>query len=362
MDNLVDHIYYNITIKASDNNGSIAKYDNTSQQPILSNPSDFYLAISRFYVPLSKVPVQTMDITPGQTQTNPNLTVYGITLEYNGNISEQKLIYQPEDLTIPVPNPPSNNPPSYEAINSKYYFVYDYQTLINMTNTAFNAAFTAIAAPLGSEAPYISFDPSSQYFSVICQRAYYDETLLNPIKIYFNDELSALYQGLYLKHVGLTQGRTFNVIVKDMHTNYYQPPDKPVVSPPNYYKIEQYYSSINNWNNLKGIMFQTTMPIQSEIAGIVTNTRNTVQLPILTDFNVLFQSGETALHSALQYNASQYRFINLNSSAALYNVNLTAWWVTKNSILYPLELDQNEVLTMKLVFIRKKSAHLYKQS
>lgn len=363
MSKVVDHIYYNVSISSDDNNDSLAYYRAINQSSILNKASDYYLAVSRLYVPLSTVPLMIGEIMPGQTQNDPNKTIYSVTLQYGLNTQQVYLTFTPEDLTLPTPLAPSFNPPNYTQVESEYYFLYNYQTMIEMVNTAFLTAFTAlVGTPVGAEEPYLQFDNATQLFSIVCQIANYDMSLPLPIIIYINYQLAELLTGIDFKYTNLSNGRDYMLNVVNLHNNYYQPPDKPIVSPPNYYIFSQYYSTLNQWSNLKGIMVTSNLlPINTEIASRVKSTGNSVSLPILTDFHVIFSSSDTALRSALQYNATLYRLINLKNDSPLVDLDITIYWVSKNNSLYQLKIPFNETVNIKLVFIKKDCIKKYSE-
>lgn len=224
-----DHIYYNVTIRHSDaadptnpNIPVIASFEEERVQPIIDNPNDYYLTITRFTVPGGEIPIFLFPIQPFPN-TNPNLSNLSVTLEYNGDIQQQFLIYDPRNNVInPPPAPTANNP---EWARTEYYYVFTYDHMIQMINDALKTAFGNLAAPpLASVAPYFCYDSKTQLISLYCQRAYYDENLASPIQIYVNTPLLNYLEAIDNDFFGYNNadGRDFRFTILDNPCNYYQ--------------------------------------------------------------------------------------------------------------------------------------------
>lgn len=342
----IDHIYYNIIIDSTDNTDAVAKYRAMNQAPILKKASDYYLTICRFYIPSSLIPLQIVPILPNQS--NPNKTVYSLTLEYNGNISQQYLTYISEDTTL-------------TPTDTGYYYMYNYTTFIKMVNTSLTLAFNAITPPLGSEAPFLQFDYSDNLFGFVVQRQYYDNTLPNPIKLYINDDLEAVITSLDTTYVNQTQGRIYSVNIYNQGNNFYNPNSKTPTSPPSYYLMNQFQTNLSAFQNLRSIFISSnTIPVNREYTKESSDSTYSLSVPILTDFNlVINDSGLSNLRTPIEYFANLYRLINLVSDAALYLIDIEVKFSTKNGKVYPLKIPFNETLSLKLLFLRKESAHLY---
>ena len=63
-----------------------------------------------------------------------SLTINNITTYFTGSVD---VVYEPEDLTAPIPA----SPMSGQDLSSNYYYVYNYQHFINLVNKALRSAF-----------------------------------------------------------------------------------------------------------------------------------------------------------------------------------------------------------------------------
>lgn len=98
--------YFNATIGQSTNNNiynpqkepTIAYFSDNRSIPILENPSEYYGSIIRFSIPLDSVPIKIIPIRPYYQNppvvenTDPNKTIYSVTIGYNFNYSDQTYI------------------------------------------------------------------------------------------------------------------------------------------------------------------------------------------------------------------------------------------------------------------------------
>lgn len=343
----IDHIYYNINISSHDNKDATASYKSINQSQILTKASDYYLTVCRFYIPSSLIPLQIVPIIPNQP--NPDKTIYSLTLEYNGNISQQNLIFIPEDSTITYLNP-------------EYYYMYNYATFIKMVNNALTLAFSLISPPVGSEAPFLQYDYQTSLFGWVAQRQFYDNTLPSPIKIYIDDNLEAIITSFDTTYVEASLGRTYLINIYNQGNNFYTPNSKVPTSPAAYYLMNQFQPNLSAFQNLRSIFITSnTLPINKEYTKQLSNSTYSISVPILTDFNlVIDDSGNANLRTPIQYFANLYRLINLVSDAALYTVDISLLFSLKDGTTYPVKIPFNETMTIKLLFLRKDSAALYK--
>jgi hypothetical protein len=365
-----DHIYYDVIINHDSSRGnspSRATFEETRTQSIIDNPNDFWLTIIRFTVPGYEIPIMIFPIASGQLQSNPDLSNLTVTLQYGSTSNTTALIYQPRILSVPVPYPPSINPPSYTQQISPYYYIYEYQHFIDIANTALNNSFTtlqtAVAPALNSaEAPYFIYDPSTQLISFISQTAFYDISLANPIKVFLNGDLFNFFQGIPV----ISRAQEYQIVVSDQKNNLYNPPG---TSPAtySYYEIKQNFSALNNWNSFTNLVFLTnSIPVLPEfIPSSGTNLQvnstngNSNFRPILTDFSPsLAQSGD--FRSTLQfYQAGPYRLINLLSDTPLRKFDVSVFWQDNFNNLYPVMIPPGRSVNIKFLFIKK---NVYKTS
>lgn len=355
----IDNIYYNITINHEDNPKGLARFEENRTESILPKCSDYYVTVQRFYVPMSLIPIMIADIQ--ENQANPNLMTYSVGLQYIGVYARQYLTFVPDSLNVSVPPPPSANPNGKQS-KSEYYFIHSIQSLLNMFNTAFINTLPLVGAPVGSEPPYVIYDQTTNLFSIICQTAFYDNSLPNPISIYFNNAASPLFLGMpmYTLPNSGANGKDYQVIVQNTYDNFYNPPYLAPTIPPAYYKITQNYNSLSNWNSMLSIVFTSnTIPIRGEQIPASRGSGDANFRNIITDFQPLFTQNGLLRDAAQYFPQGPYRLIDLTSTTELRKFDLQVYWQDKNGFLYNVYVAPNETLNVKLLFIKKD---LYKTS
>jgi hypothetical protein len=360
-----DNIYVNIEIKnLKDNNisGYPATFFQNRTKSIIDKANEYYCSVIRFTIPNFFVPLHIMPIQ--SNQANANLSDYSITLEYDGDVQQEYLIYVSSGV-IPSPTPPSLNPNGKQSV-SPYYFIFEYQSVVNMINTAFLNAFTNLATkPLGSEQPIMTYDSLTNKFQILAQSDYYDHTLANPIKVYFNEQLQTIINGFpsYFANIGASSLNTFSptgrdeqLLITNNYNNYVSSASSnlPFSGDP-YYILYEEYSSIFSWNPFKRIALTTnSIPVESEY---VQGPSDNQTLKILTDFSPI---SDNEIRTTWQYFPSgQYRLIDMISEQEVKKLDLQIIWIDQYDNYYQLEIPWNQQCTIKLAFLRKD---LYKNS
>jgi len=365
MQNFVDELYYDIILTNNINNYNKpinAYYNETRSIPLIYDTTDYHMSIIRFTLDTNTLPVFIPIIQTGSTQTNINLTIYSITLQYNdissqSFYSQQYVIYQPQDLTSVIPSAPSSNSPTYSQVNTTgYYFVYNYTYFINLINTAFNQSMASVASQCDqlnielptTNAPYISFDSQTQLCTLNIPSEYYDSPNGN-FKIYFNQALYGLFSSFpaYVNSLTDTNGKNFEIQYGWNGSNTTT--------------ITQEYSTISTWNPIMSIAFTSNLlPIISNALGTPTiynenikisgNNSNANTLSIISDMiadNFFFKPN-------LIYNPSaQYRYISLVPNQRINDIDISVYWLDRYQNAYPVLLGCNSSFTMKILFCKK---------
>ncbi len=370
-----DRVYYNVAIPHDDSQGigpSPAIFQTDFTQALLRNPTEWYVTIIRFTVPSQIIPIFIPEIVPFPN-TNPNLTVYTVTLSYNGVDSTQNIIFQ---TTLPIfptpPGPSADHPLQYDT---PYYYIYSYQEWIDDINRAIATAFAALPGkPVGALAPYFIFDSTTLLISLVAQRAFYDEALggLGPIRLYINIQLLPFLdaiEGLLLSY-DVNDPKNFQFLIKDNKNNWYNPPyvcgptGSCCICPPDYYIMTQEYDVLTDWNTLLNVQFVSTLlgttleyvPIASNNNTLGTANQQTLNgVGVLTDFEPILELGPEARTQIQYFQNGPYRLINLNSTEPLHKFDLKVYWVDKFGKQRLLYLTHHAVLTVKFLFIRKSS-------
>ncbi len=347
-----DNVYVNIQVNNTDPNAFItasATVDRT--EPIIDDPDKYYLSVVRFTIPGLNTPILIFPIQ--NNQPNINLSTYSITLDHAVSVSQQFLIYTQRNVFIP----PTTAIPVQKI--SSYYFIFNYQHVADMINTAFEAAFAVITKPptIGLDPPRpprIIFNSVTQLFSIIAQDDYYNiDTAVSLIRIYINGPLFTLLPGLADQNTLLSSpgfGRNLQILVKDYFNNRIQDSEGSGPSfPPPYLEIRQQFKSLANWYSVKNIVFKSgLLPLQPEY----TQSSNNFQ-PIFTDFEPLAQSGSD-VRSRLQYfPQGPYRLVSLVGHNPIQTFDIRVSWTDIYGNEFPISIPYLQAMTIKLLFVHR---------
>tara|TARA_R110002126_G_scaffold45043_3_gene127925 strand:- start:259 stop:1218 length:960 start_codon:yes stop_codon:yes gene_type:complete len=313
-----DNVYYNIRINSETSQGR-AFYDENRVAPILNNPSEYELAIERFRIPATDIPIF---IWKGDDY-------FKVTMSYNGIDVTEPLVFIPN---ISVPD-------TYGDA------IWNYQELIDILNVALSNAYTAIniASPGSSptEAPFLTYDADTQLLTFNAEQLY-DTNGVPTIDIYFNSPLYLLVPSFQTFSNSQIPLKEYQIIVKNNLNNI------TTIGGKAYYSTKQEYNTLSLWNDLVSIAFETdSVPVSAEKQG---DQKNVVKR-IMTDFEPLEDINN---RQAFQfYPQGPLRFYDMNSIYPLSRIDLKVYWVDKNDKSYPIFINENEVLTVKILFRKK---------
>jgi hypothetical protein len=362
------HIYYNVRIQNNDTEGrdKIAEYREQKTIPILTNPSDYYMSCIRFTVPTSRIPLLIVPIKP-----YPNLdatkTIYSLTLSYNGVDVTQNVTWVPNETYHDLYSQPIQ-PKLSLSVNNKYtnpkdsyYYCRSYTHFMNLVNATFATAFYQLSQqtilPAGSQPPFYVFDSTTQLFYLHAQKDFYDVASANPIKIFYNNDLYALFGNVNSVLYQYPNNEKHRQILISADVNDIN------VDADGYIAFAQEYPSLVSWIGFTSIVVTTgTIPIIAE--SIPTTTpifSNTNQLNdgkpsylnIIADYEVQFEAGHQDFQSVIQYSpTNEYKMIDLTSTQPLTSFDLQVFWsdVYTGSNLHPVYIAANETCSFKFLF------------
>lgn len=344
-----DNIYVNVVfdhtppydnLPTSSEESTQAEYRVTKTIPILDKASDYYCSVIRFDLPLNIVPLYIFPIIPNQA--NPNLSPMIIGVRTGGVNFSQNLIY--------VANNPYTAPSQVGAITqviTPYYFVYQYQNLIDSLNTALAAAFVAAGSPGGGTAPYFFFDPVTQFINLIANNTF----ITAPATLFWNESLNNYLDAFHVNFLGYNQpqGRVFDFIF-DTGNNFLAPVPPFIAGDRKY---SQQYNVINYWSSLRKIIITSnSIPIQNEFTPS-NNSGISATLPIITDFVPSLEFAGQGRSIAYYYPTGQYRLVDMKSDLPLYTIDFKVYWQDKHGNTYPLNISIFQQGSIKLAFLKK---------
>ena len=361
-----DIFYHNLSIVNPQQNISnkqvFAEISANNNIPICQNPDDYYCSIIRFQVAGFNIP--TINFLIQTPVLDINLGIYSFTVgdnTVNGNQTYVNFIPQ-------VPIPPQEMPKvgtKLQDFSTYYYFLYDYTYFITLLNTALASAVASYNTLSGASAtiPFFYYDPPTQLITLYADKTFYDNSLANPIKIYFNKPLSNYFNGLAYNHLSYSVNNALSgldnvFIIKDFYglNETYIPPT--ATTGINYLKTTAQFNSYGYWSFLKSILITTNMNVVSESFYVnnPTEFQNTEYLNVLTDFlpDLGVSNGAGVSSQIYIYNApSLYRIFEFKQKTPLYNISLNVGFTDTSGNYYPLDLEGGTECSFKLMFIKK---------
>ena len=320
-----DHIYYNITIKQTPENLGIAKFSENRVQPIIENPEEYELAVVRFNIPGTQIPIFIWR------------SGFKVTISY-----------QTFDFTTELNWTPNSPGGTYDFYGEA---VWTYQDFIDSINTGLLASFNDFVAgtPAFSgkptSAPFLGFDGKTELCSIYAP-VEYDSSIADPIEIYFNSDLFDLFPS-FQNFQTADPIKAKQLLIKSNNGLTSQ-----TINGNPYYVMEQEFVSIFLWSDLFSIIFETnSIPVSTENLASQTNkTRR-----IITDFE---PAQDINNRSSIQFfPRGPLRYYDLESSTPLRRIDLNILWTTKTGEVFPLRMNSTDELSIKLEFKRKGALH-----
>lgn len=364
------HIYYDLNILNNDTVGNSKPvsvvFNETRNTPYLLKPNQYFCSLVRFSLENVTTPVFIPQVQ--LNQGNPDNTIYSITLTYQGNEIQRFIQWTPQDLSQPLPAPPLD----VQDFTSEYYFCYNQQHWIDLINDCFAQLVTQLNAviPLPTlNAPFINYNQDTKICDLYVDQAGYDNTLANPIEIYFNTPLFTLFSSFdstYFGYQNIINGKNYRIetYTKPGGLNLVGLPLLPVpVTPPTYnaIKMTQDDSTISLWNPVSAVVFTCSiLPVNPSLTGLpkvwnsyanlLSNGNNSNVTSILTDIEV--QDGQ--YRGTLVYLPEpEYRLFDIIGDSPVSGIQISCFWRTVFGSLVPFKLGAQCSGSLKLLFRRK---------
>jgi hypothetical protein len=378
-----DLIYYDIAVSNLQNTNiapQVFSYQDTRTTPFIHIPEEYTMSIIRFTMGSSSLPVFIPQIQPNQG--NRDLTIYSVTLEYQGIEVQTFIDWNPQEVNAPLPPAPNQTANGRQFNQEGYYSCYSYTWFIERIYAAFQFCFLDLilavaAAGLGvlptPYPPVINWDPTTNSASLYADSLGYENNPSAPnpqISVFMNAPLFALFNSFPATYQGynVTNGKNYKIPFIDIGgTNIITliPPLQVIPPIVNYKAIlwTQEQSTTASWSPILSVVFTSnTLPIEANQVStpvVFSNNQNT----ILGGNNADFQNIITDIVSEdgnyrpnLVYNPSaEYRRISLKGNRPLYSIDLNIYYKIITGELIPLKLFSGESVTMKILFERIKS-------
>ena len=190
----------------------VLKFQETRNMPyLLGDASDYFASIVRFSLQTgNSLPVFIPVIKTGQS--NPNRTIYNITLEVTYGVSTYNytvpILYTPSDTSIQTPSAPLTT----QDLSTEYYYYRNYRAFADDINQAFGECFELLTAVLNTgnqtmynafittQCPFIDFDMDTSKFILTVDQLWANSINSTPgaamyFSIYYNTALMNLLTG-----------------------------------------------------------------------------------------------------------------------------------------------------------------------
>ena len=129
------HIYYDINMINNDTTGNLnsvpLRFQETRNQVILQNPSEYFMSVVRFSLDTASLPLLIPEVDTLNGNTNANTLVYQFAYGKYGQDAGANVFnvtFRPQDLTAQVPTV------SFSNVSNPYYYIYNYQAFRDMIN------------------------------------------------------------------------------------------------------------------------------------------------------------------------------------------------------------------------------------
>ena len=402
------HVYMDLDVINNDYTSQSKpqlRFEETRNTPFLPGDSaDYFCSIVRFNIQTGNtLPVFIPRILTGQSDVNK--TIYKVTVQdailtgsdtmlyFTGTAS---IMYEPEDLTAPVPASPFHG----QDLSSSYYYVYNYQHFINLVNKALASAFgqcrNAIYAYMGGTkdwwgglgkavVPYLVFDVDTNRVTLHADEKLFDMTeshllgsvaegtSIDPMRIFMNDRLYELFAGLPSRFTSSSGDLNYRLNVIDRYFNKVTQKVSytiagqatPAIEERSVILLNQEMTSIALWNPVASIVFASSLlpivPTQTsapkDIGGksysLVSGGNNSNLLPVLSDFSIAVD-GSSQYRPMVEYNpGAEYRLIDMNSTVNLNRIDIIVYWKDRSGGLHPFQLQPGCAASVKIMFRRK---------
>ena len=332
------NIYYNIRIvNDSKSLFKTATYSVTRTAPIVDKPDDYELAVVRFSVPASNIPIMVWGDTPYDVKTNPSSKVdkFSVSMTFDGATVTKFLQFYPN------------------TTGNDFYgnTVWNYTEFVQSINGALADAFIdmKIAKPAAppTTAPFMIYNSSNRLCSLLAPQTYliglpYEAPIPATVQVYFNTALYTYFPSIMSFEQEELDPLSHQILFQNQGDNLR------VIGAVTYIEIVQEYSTLALWSDFTTIVFETdTIPVEPEYQP----SQNDTTRRLITDFEPLEDINN---REKFQYFGSGWkRYYDLRSSYPMREIDIKAYWEDRDGKLYPIYLGADEALTMKILFRKK---------
>jgi hypothetical protein len=369
-------IYYDVVVSNLQSSTTAPQpfsFVDTRTVPFLKVPEDYSMSIIRFTTGTSSLPVFIPQIQPAQG--NRDLTIYSVTLTYQGIEVQTFINWNPQEVNAPLPPAPNQTTNGRQFNQDSYYNCYSYTFFIEQILTAFKTCFDALNVLVVASggalptiyAPVINWDATTNSASLYADCAAYEVNPLAPVPqigVFMNAPLFSLFNSFPATYQGynVVNGKNYRIPFVDIGGTNIITLIPPLQFPPavNYRAIlwTQEQSTTASWSPIVSVVFTSnTLPIEANQVStpvIFSNNQNIALGGNNADFaniitDIVSETGN--YRPNLVYNPSaEYRRISLKGNRPLFSIDLNIFYKIITGELIPLRLLSGETTTVKILF------------
>lgn len=358
-----NNIYYEITVPNLSSSYIPCQFQETRQQPYITNTQDWEVAITAFNIPSSAIPLFIF-----QNPSTPPLYNAGywisISTDTNAAVSIPVLYDPPQSQKL---NTAIQQPPPYNSA------IFNYTLFLEQINIAFLTLWLQLVAlgqiPAGKMSPFIAFYPETQLFKLYVDSSleYYDGTnYTTSIKIFLNFNLMSYfwfpsqYQNvpnglllnppldyliLFTQVTYIAAGTGANFVLGGVGSTITF----------NKYELSQEYSTLAQWAQYQRILFfSNNIPVYNKEIGDATNLGNDQSFNVLMDFNI--DDNAVYNRSLIQYDdGATLKWISLRAVPAIRTIDMNVQFMgTSSNDIFPCYITPNTKFSVTIWFRRKE--------
>lgn len=326
MNNLTErsNIYYNILINKDESDFSLqkAQFSDTRTQPIVVHPHEYLVTVDKLNISSQNIPLFLW---------KDNFFV--LSIEFDNYKSTQTLQFTANE----------------DILNPYGRAIWNIQEMLDSLNKALLDAYNDVKsinpAMPPSASPFMIYNNDSKLFELYAPIEY-DNNNPTPTDIGFNENLYLFFSGLQVIYDVSNSNDVFTkIVVKSRQTNEIN-----YLGLSQFYIMSQSYSSLPIWYDFTRLVITSSdLPIIPDIqSDSVNDTRQ-----ILFDVNInplILTTGQLISYE----NKNQYVWKSLNKSSMINRITCAVFWVDKDDNYYPIYLNSNDPISIKLLFRRKE--------
>lgn len=369
--------YYNVSIPHDDkisvnDSPTPAVFSEARDQPLFEGaPKNYTMSVVRFTIPTAYIPIQFFPVQyDTTTPTNPNKSLYSITLSYNGNDFRQFIQWETQDEGVPIPPPPAipvderfyqRNPQYLE-----YYSLYSFNHFCYLINKALDICYQTNIVPLLPaptppnvyKSPFITFDGRTNLFTINTPATFLDTNPL-PVELYFNTILNENFDTSFdtiFKSYSAPDGKNVKFNIIDFGSSNFIP-DADEESG-GFYVFQQEFDSTGQMTSFTSLIIRSnSLPIVNEAISLQVRPNSTQgsgvaggSESIISDFEIDLGSSKN-LRAFIHYiPTAEYRRITMNGDTPIQRIDIEILWKDNYDNLYPVLIPPHDIATIKILF------------